>query len=289
MRDPFEIIQTPDRHNITLHAVKVPDDVACMNWLIDVLDNDGTSCPKTIVYCRSYQDCSKLYRHFLSCFGPNGPLESRMFDMVHSKTPEIVKKHVEQAIQDDNSNLRILIATKVIGMGLDINVDFIVHFGLPSTVEDYLQQIGRAGRRGQHAYAVMLYSGKQYRNIEAEMMQVVRSGNCLRQQALTGFGGQVKSVEPAHLCCNICKSSCECGSCENNPYEKAIGMAKGESKEDSGVVRFIDSDSLYDLKVAMYDLKNDLDRDIYMDNKVYGAPEVIHGLSLSTINALLSG
>ncbi|PQJ18452.1 UvrD-helicase domain-containing protein [Nonlabens tegetincola] len=44
-------------------------------------------------------------------------------------------------------DLTILIATKAFGMGMDIeNIHFIYHFGPSSTFEDYLQEVGRAGR-----------------------------------------------------------------------------------------------------------------------------------------------
>ena len=87
-----------------------------------------------------------MCRYCLSVFGPNGKeLESRLFDKVHVKTSQEIKIHVENAIQQDESKLRIPIATKVIGLGLDIKLDLIVHFGVPSIVEDYLQQVGKAG------------------------------------------------------------------------------------------------------------------------------------------------
>ncbi len=80
-----------------------------------------------------------------------------------------------------------MIATKVIGMGLDLDVDTVLHFGLPSTFEDYLQQIGRSGRRGGHAHAIMLYSGRQLRNIAADMIRVIKSTDCYRKEVLKDF------------------------------------------------------------------------------------------------------
>ncbi len=47
----------------------------------------------------------------------------------------------------NNGETVILIATKAFGMGMDIkNIHFIYHLGPSSTFEDYLQEIGRAGR-----------------------------------------------------------------------------------------------------------------------------------------------
>jgi ATP-dependent DNA helicase RecQ len=43
--------------------------------------------------------------------------------------------------------LQVLVSTKAFGMGMDIpNIHFLAHLDLPTTLEDYLQEIGRAGR-----------------------------------------------------------------------------------------------------------------------------------------------
>ncbi|TPX19052.1 uncharacterized protein E0L32_011296 [Thyridium curvatum] len=70
-----------------------------------------------------------------------------------------MKVEEKQKIQDDfmASKIRIVVATIAFGMGIDkADIRNIIHYDLPSTVEEYSQQIGRAGRDGLASHC-MLY------------------------------------------------------------------------------------------------------------------------------------
>lgn len=66
-----------------------------------------------------------------------------------------------------NGTSRIMVATNAFGMGIDKpNVRIVIHTDLPSSVEAYFQEAGRAGRDGQRAYAVILYAKSDNRIIK---------------------------------------------------------------------------------------------------------------------------
>ncbi|MDC1362502.1 DNA helicase RecQ [Flavobacteriaceae bacterium] len=132
-------------------------------------------------------------------------------------TPEL-----RSSIQEDfiNDRTPIIVATVAFGMGIDkSNVRWVIHYNMPKNIEGYYQEIGRGGRDGLKAYALLFYSyadvmqlrkfaeGIQTQEIQIaklERMQQFAEALSCRRKALLNYFGQFITEDCGN--CDICKN-----------------------------------------------------------------------------------
>lgn len=78
-------------------------------------------------------------------------------EFYHAGLDDAAKDIREQLWKSGKS--RVMVATNAFGMGIDkADVRLVIHMDLPDSIEAYFQEAGRAGRDGEKAYSVILYS-----------------------------------------------------------------------------------------------------------------------------------
>lgn len=126
------------------------------------------------MFCKSCQDCGELYVAMIDKLGKNKTeprgypnfLEFRLVSMYTRASKTAVKELIMSMFRDTNSKLRVLIATTAFSMGIDIpDIRQVYHWGAPSDLEQYLQEIGRAGRDGKDSRALLI-NAKGYRHVQ---------------------------------------------------------------------------------------------------------------------------
>lgn len=197
-----------DRKNISLTVLSGYSGADKFNTLVKfIARHQGES---GIIYCFSRKNTESLAAKL-----QKRGLNAKAF---HAGLSVADKNAVQTGFLNDD--VQIVCATVAFGMGIDkSNVRWVVHYNMPQNMESYYQEIGRAGRDGLEADALMFYSygdvishnrfveesGQvQLNNQKLELMQrYAESSICRRRILLSYFNERID-----HDCgnCDVCKN-----------------------------------------------------------------------------------
>ena len=134
-----------------------------------------------IVYCATQRQTQEI-AEFLQAKG----IEANYF---HAGLPPETKKNVQESFL--SGELRAIVATNALGMGIDKpDVRLVIHADIPGSLENYLQEAGRAGRDQQTARCVLLYT---LEDVERQFGMSARSR--LTRREIHGVLGALRNLD----------------------------------------------------------------------------------------------
>ena len=136
------------RESLRIQIIALRDQAERLAWLAENIPRlPGTG----IIYCLTVNDCSRVAT-WLQSHGLN------VYEY-HAKLHKEDRIDREQRLI--NNEIKALVATVALGMGFDKpDLGFVVHYQRPGSLVAYYQQIGRAGRNLDNAYAILLSGGE---------------------------------------------------------------------------------------------------------------------------------
>ena len=148
LRDPFRLVQGFDRPNLVWSLFEPEDKRAKLREILRAVPGSG------IVYAGTRRGTEEWAKRLKD----EGVSAEAYHAGLHNRARAAVQARWL------GGQTRVIVATSAFGMGIDkADVRFVVHVGLPSTLESYYQEAGRGGRDGQRAHAVLLYNPKDER------------------------------------------------------------------------------------------------------------------------------
>ncbi|MBY0526762.1 MAG: DNA helicase RecQ [Gemmataceae bacterium] len=148
LRQPELLVGNFDRPNLTYRVVPRRD---LMKQVLEVIDRHPNEAG--IIYCIRRKDVDELTPALVA-----RGCKARSY---HAGMTSDERRLAQEAFTQEACN--IVVATVAFGMGIDrSNVRYVLHTGMPKSVEHYQQETGRAGRDGLEAECVLLYSGADF-------------------------------------------------------------------------------------------------------------------------------
>ena len=220
LEHPKVVVTGFDRENLyySVERIRRKDD-----FVLEYIHNHPQE--SGIIYCATRKNVDKLFELLFK----SGVAVTRYHAGLDNETR---KKNQEDFIYD---RAPIVVATNAFGMGIDkSNVRYVIHYNMPQSMENYYQEAGRAGRDGEAAQCILLFSEqdmvinrflleqKDFSEMDIEDARLVmerdvwrlqvmerycKTSECLRNYILSYFGEQ-----PEHPCGH-------CGNCQKDYQE----------------------------------------------------------------------
>ena len=142
-------------------------DLPKLYYLLVLLNN--ISFKKCIVYCNTVKQVEYISKRISKNLAKKGGKLSKGSISYHGKMYHSERLGAEYKYANKELGYNIIVATMAFGMGIDnSDVDLVIHYAVPESIETYYQEIGRAGRSAddRNNNVIMLYKNEDNSKIE---------------------------------------------------------------------------------------------------------------------------
>ena len=181
---PYTVHESTDRENIYYHSFP---SLSKRADIINIL-SDKAARP-AVIFCRSRELTEEAAESLKGRF----PIE-----YYHAGLPKAEKLEKEKWFADSEDG--VLTATSAYGMGVDKkNIRTVIHYSMPSSPSDYLQESGRGGRDGRRMDSYVLW----YPEENTPLSPIFRGTECIRMSLLKAMNENPEYEKC--LACNHCR------------------------------------------------------------------------------------
>jgi superfamily II DNA helicase RecQ len=164
--------------------------------------------------CRSIDRVTKTYGEIVRLLQAAGG-NSRHVKLFHAHLDKSSELAIPLAFSKTDGLVRCLVSTIAFGLGVQVeNISYVIHWGPPTSVLDYFQEIGRCARNGMPGKAILYKPPNTVRadKIEKGMMNVIKESaySCIRYSALRALkltaltDYEIRKLCFGDNCCEYC-------------------------------------------------------------------------------------